>query len=1273
MLKATIELEQKDVNPDDNLEPKLKSPTTESLAQQFFAPLVTFSTNNNNSKASSSLESRKWPLGAINSTTNQTQPQPAEQIPYIKLKRFWNKENGGSYEQEGIGLGRKPGRQAREPSPKRSRFRELLDQRIRSLQVEASQKLQRKRKHCLSLVSAERFKENKKQKKSNGFVTQRSSTEEQSDQIIQCSPPVFSEDENDFPSLPADELNVGLGEIFAEEEIEQSFSRSLFDFDSIFADKTNSNRAAAPRTYPGCFGSTSRLSLSKGFHQQQQQTTSRLKVHDEHRQGRPQSKAAQCAKVVERSGAGEDDMSIHHQQQQQQHYHLPCTAASVNSVNTASYHPEVASSTTTSILLLAAAAEDSSKMSGHAHYTRSKITAMQGRINLSSGSDMTVASSLGELPRSKVSSFQGRVDTGTATELAIAQSLSEEQQSNILAASGSAAAPAAVVVNLNSPATSASIVAAANMNNSLATLCNIGNSCYLNSVLYTLRFAPNFIHNLHHLIEDTDSVYQRLSQNKLKSSSLGRNIPGLHGASGRSWSSKDLASLGISSTATSGTGNSSTYNNQQQQQAGAGAVNGTTGLPPPSAAPGGIRGEEHLPPKSNRQVVTEQLHELFQNLHRNEAIEAVEPFHAGNILRAVQDVSATFEGNQQQDAHEFLMCVLDSVRESCQALIKTITDHPDVLINACPPVSESIETFVPETKSSRTGLFFRRRKESVKSVKPINGGLGGAGGGGGATLPKTTGGLIMPGGGGDSATVLLGGGGDSQAVANLKNAALFGKPSTALDAELVRERVQALGLDFFRDDFEGVTVSKTKCLACETCTEQKETMIDIAIPIAASEVSDAAKNPQLFYQNSCITREYFRGDNKYRCEVCCGYREAIRSISFEILPRQLILQLKRFNGDMEKINSYIPTPFMLRCFCNTCLPKPDCDKAHIYRLYSVITHVGARMSVGHYIAYTSSLDVHAEFLGCGKDRRRQLFLSGGSIDGGLAGSGAGLSAGGGTAGGKSGSEKSTSGHLKKLFSSKKASSAGDMSKKFKNNVVSKLNLINGIESLGLNNGTSSASSGVALGGNQTAPFGSQPGSNSSSSNGTPTSALPNPIPCGGLNCCGIHLKNSHLNLYGNNSCNNNSSTANVNSGSGSDGGLTAINGTLLDGGSAGDIHTNCINSSSLLTTVGGNGLSTTTSAAAFEQSLSQQLWHMCDDDKIKVMSQTEFEELLSPNRRHVITPYLLFYARYDLVPRDPTTTSAADGGGTTTTTTTISNNKTAAAAAVSDCCSADLD
>lgn len=154
-----------------------------------------------------------------------------------------------------------------------------------------------------------------------------------------------------------------------------------------------------------------------------------------------------------------------------------------------------------------------------------------------------------------------------------------------------------------------------------------------------------------------------------------------------------------------------------------------------------------------------------------------------------------------------------------------------------------------------------------------------------------------------------------------------------------------------------------------------------------------------------------------------------------------------------------------------------------------------------------------------------------------------------------------------------------------------------------------------------ASFGSHSGSNSPSSNGTPIGAVASRLPCAGLNCCGIHPKNSHLSLYASSngsSCNSAASAAD------------SSNGILLDGAGV-ENHMNFINSMA-------NGLSSSTTMrsgspttlTAFEQNLSQQLWHMCDDDKIKIMSQAEFEELLSPNRRHVITPYLLFYARYDL-------------------------------------------
>lgn len=57
---------------------------------------------------------------------------------------------------------------------------------------------------------------------------------------------------------------------------------------------------------------------------------------------------------------------------------------------------------------------------------------------------------------------------------------------------------------------------------------------------------------------------------------------------------------------------------------------------------------------------------------------------------------------------------------------------------------------------------------------------------------------------------------------------------SANDKDRILERIKKLGLDFFSEDFEGVTVASTKCLTCETVTEQKETMINIAVPVPSS-------------------------------------------------------------------------------------------------------------------------------------------------------------------------------------------------------------------------------------------------------------------------------------------------------------------------------------------------------------------------------------------------------------------------------------------------------
>lgn len=115
--------------------------------------------------------------------------------------------------------------------------------------------------------------------------------------------------------------------------------------------------------------------------------------------------------------------------------------------------------------------------------------------------------------------------------------------------------------------------------------------------------------------------------------------------------------------------------------------------------------------------------------------------------------------------------------------------------------------------------------------------------------------------------------------------------------------------------------------------------------------------------------------------------------------------------------------------------------------------------------------------------------------------------------------------------------------------------------------------------------------------------------CPGIKCCGIELKNNLPSV---------SST----SSSQPNGGLH--NGYYEDNDEYGT------NPNWAYLNGGGNVSSSSTGSTPTGSGSKEPIWYMCDDDKIKAMTQREFEDLLSPNRKITVTPYLLFYARSDL-------------------------------------------
>lgn len=330
-----------------------------------------------------------------------------------------------------------------------------------------------------------------------------------------------------------------------------------------------------------------------------------------------------------------------------------------------------------------------------------------------------------------------------------------------------------------------------------------------------------------------------------------------------------------------------------------------------------------------------------------------------------------------------------------------------------------------------------------------------------------------------------------------------------------------------------------------------------------------------------------------------GLTEAIRKISYPKLPRLLIIQLKRFSGGMEKINSYIPTPFTLQCFCSECISDYGNAREHEYKLYSVITHVGSTLQAGHYIAYTCSLNQDSIYIDCLKNRSRKdvqllaqpavvaLSSSSSSEDS--------INRQNSFSTNSSSVNSSTvSNVMKKIGLGRKKSSSNhvDMSKNMKT--------VNGLKSMV--NGTDANASANSTG---------------------DVSANPPKTLCPSHACCGIKMKTPPASANNHNIANGSNDST-----------MSNGNGTTNDHNST-DHPRKCNNminvySDSYYGNSNNIGDIGSSNYVGPHKLRNEPIWYMCDDDKIKAIPQHEFREMLLP-KKNMITPYLLFYARNDVL------------------------------------------
>lgn len=486
---------------------------------------------------------------------------------------------------------------------------------------------------------------------------------------------------------------------------------------------------------------------------------------------------------------------------------------------------------------------------------------------------------------------------------------------------------------------------------SIASLCNLGNTCFLNSVLYTLRFTPGFLHNLHHLASDISHF------NRAK-----RESSALLSKTGKSKSSGSLQN-----------GHSLT------------SVNGHS-----PAITSNIYDSEEL------ELVVEvidQLHDLFKTLsNTDEGAKTRDPIAPSSFLTAVGRLNPLFEGNQQQDAHELLvmiLTILEDIKIPQEPSSNDMQSSSSSSLSNTNLSSALSSQEIPHQLSSslsKAPPIPEKKSKAKKSGKFLPNGISGPHNGGGTSLLSNGNSHSMPSVNNTSAKNSLSSSNNDLAHIGRSvspytnqhtsqgNPLTTGVTSSSSSFPAPNAPPYVLP-NFVKENFEGKSVMRTRCLECEASTYRSETFtnIDVALTFEDEADADELSGKDLFLKQIMMS-ETLRENNKYWCEECSRLNEAQRSVQFELLPKVMVLQLKRFTAAtgskssyMSKINDHIPTPFTLNCFCTQCMPHtaagyPPVHSAqasnvkprHIFKLYAVIMHLGATLASGHYIAYVKA-------------------------------------------------------------------------------------------------------------------------------------------------------------------------------------------------------------------------------------------------------------------------------------------------------------------------------
>uniref|UniRef100_A0A0F7Z2A8 Ubiquitin carboxyl-terminal hydrolase n=1 Tax=Crotalus adamanteus TaxID=8729 RepID=A0A0F7Z2A8_CROAD len=373
-----------------------------------------------------------------------------------------------------------------------------------------------------------------------------------------------------------------------------------------------------------------------------------------------------------------------------------------------------------------------------------------------------------------------------------------------------------------------------------------------------------------------------------------------------------------------------------------------------------------------------------------------------NLFQGIKAVNPTFRGYSQQDAQEFLRCLMDLLHEELKETVITGEDNSTTTVEErmeeekCPPdadvqcinddkvendpwskpvaddpaenamlIEEDENTSKDYRKERSLGTKMNRTNSTDNTEKDIN------------SFRETA--------------ELL----NNQETVKVQIHSRYSVPTAFSSKKKKNKKYRSV----ISDIFDGSILSSVQCLTCDRVSVTLETFQDLSLPIPGKE--DLAKLHSANHQTSLVKAgscgeayapqgwiaffvEYFKrfvvscvpswfwgptvtlqdclaaffardelkGDNMYSCEKCKKLRNGVKFCKVQHFPEILCIHLKRFRHDLmfsTKIGTHVSFPLEgldLQPF----LTKDSPAQIAIYDLLSVICHHGTAIN-GHYIAY----------------------------------------------------------------------------------------------------------------------------------------------------------------------------------------------------------------------------------------------------------------------------------------------------------------------------------